>query len=422
MKIGELKQEIQKYQYLEDTSIIDVSLASIIATRLKVGFPVWLTIIGASSGGKSQILRPLAMTDNKYLHRIDDVTENTFLSGAKGKGGEDVSLLNNIIGKEGIIVISDLTVLMSKSSESRNTILSQFRMIYDGEMIKHTGNRKEPLKWQGQLGVLSGSTPSIYRTFEEVSDMGERFIYFRMKDFDERKATRLALNRKEYGLDLDQKLSNIYGEYIKDVVTSYEETDLELSSEDIERIIDVSAFAEKVRTPVQVDHYSKEITSIPVSALPMRVSLQLLTIAKGLMIMQKHENGTTKLTDSQLSVLDWCCYSLANEEKRGCLKILASVDFNESVSTQVISDKIGLATSVTQGYMQNLASTGVIVRQGANNMLKWGFKNRSYYDIVRRIEKIDEIEELEEREITTEELNTMSQEDQPEDMGGGVMF
>jgi hypothetical protein len=99
MTLEELKTEIKTYQYFEDTDIIDVALASIISTRLKLGNPIWLIIIGASSGGKSQILRPLALTDAKFMHRVDDLTENTFLSGISG---DDSSLLKRI-GKNGMI-------------------------------------------------------------------------------------------------------------------------------------------------------------------------------------------------------------------------------------------------------------------------------------------------------------------------------
>ena len=206
MKLHELKTEVQKYQYFEDTKIIDVSLASILATRMKLGDPVWLVIIGASSGGKSQILRPLSLTDGKFIHRVDDLTENTFLSGAKvSKGEENPSLLKKI-GDHGLLVISDLTVLFSKSAESRATILSQFRMLYDGEMIKYSGNSAKPIEWRGHLGVIAGSTPSLYRNFEEVADMGERFIYYRMKEYDGHKATKLALERKIFGKELDEKL------------------------------------------------------------------------------------------------------------------------------------------------------------------------------------------------------------------------
>lgn len=389
MKLADLKAEVQKYQYLEDTQIIDVSLASIIGTRLKLGDKIWLVIIGASSGGKSQILRPLSLTDAKFLHRVDDLTENTFLSGMKASGG-DISLLKKI-GNHGMMVISDLTVLFSKNSESRNAILSQFRMIFDGEMTKHLGNRPQPEHWEGYLSVLAGSTPSIYAKFEEVADMGERFIYYRMKEYDPEKATKLALNRKLFGSNLDTTLSELYAEYLKDVTRGYVDAgmpEITLSDAVEQRIVEICMLAERIRTPVHMDFKGERIIKIPVPAMPMRVALQLISIAKALAVMRNHEDGTYELTEEDLGVLDWCGYSLANEEKRACLRHLADMDFNMNMRTQSVADSIGLSTPVTGLVLQNLASVGVVTRTGSGDALMWRITKRTDWETVRRIEGI----------------------------------
>ena len=165
MNLIDLKKQIQEYQYFEDTDIIDISLATILANRLQLGDAIWLIIIGPSSGGKSQILRPLALTDTKYLHRVDDLTENTLLSGMNlGKGNGQPSLLHRI-GDKGMLVISDLTVLFSKSAESRGTILSQFRMLYDGEMTKFVEIRQSAAtlaeRWRYQIGCKRIGRPFL---------------------------------------------------------------------------------------------------------------------------------------------------------------------------------------------------------------------------------------------------------------------
>ena len=400
MKLQELKQEIEKYQYLEDTNIIDVSLASVIATRLQLGDPIWLVIIGASSGGKSQILRPLSLTDTKFLHRIDDLTENTFLSGMKVKEGSASPSLLDRIGKKGIIVMSDLTVLFSKASESRATILSQFRMIYDGEMTKFVGTSGEPITWKGHLGVIAGSTPTIYHHFEEVADMGERFIYYRMKDFNPEKATRLAMGRKVCGKDLDNTLSNLYAEYIKDVVKASDKEEVVLPEEVQERIIAIAQFAERIRTPVRMDFKQVAITRIPISAMPMRVALQLTSVAKGLHIIRKYEGQD--LSEKDMQIIDHCGWSLANEEKRAVLKILANIQYGEYLGTGKVADKIGLDTNVVRSILQNLASVKVIERSRSDS-LEWRIIRQSDWNIVRRIEKIDDIMEIEKGDITSEE-------------------
>ncbi len=406
MKLEDLKKQIEEYQYFEDTNIIDVSLASIIATRMKIGDPVWLIIIGPSSGGKSQILRPLSLTDAKFLHRVDDLTENTFLSGMKlgKKDGtkREPSLLHRI-GKHGMIVISDFTVIFSKSTETRAAILSQFRMIYDGEMTKFSGTSDEANTWQGSLGVLAGSTPSIYHHFEEVADMGERFIYYRMKDYDPEKATKISMGRKLYGKALDEKLAELYSDYIKEVVLTAGDEEIILDEAVQERVLQIASLAEKIRTTVHVDFRERTIDRIPTPAMPMRVALQLTSIAKALCMIRKHETGEAKLGDKDLEIIDWCGYSLANEEKRAVLKVLASVKYGESMRTTTVADKIGLYTRVIGNILQNLASVGVVKRSGDGDSLMWRIGRESDWNAVRRIEKLDTIEDIEERENTSED-------------------
>lgn len=397
MTLAELKSEVQKYQYIEDTNIIDVVLASIIATRLKLGDPIWLIIIGASSGGKSQILRPMALTDTKFMHRIDDLTENTFLSGMlPGKERGQSSLLLRI-GSSGMIVISDMTVLFSKAKEAMGTILSQFRMIYDGEMVKHVGTSGAPLIWKGSLGILAGSTPSIYKSFEEVADMGERFIYYRMKDYDAKKATKLALGRKVYGKDLDAILSNMYESYMRDIVANAN-VDVKVSEAVHDRIIEIATLAEKIRTTVSLDWKGERIMRIPISAMPMRVALQLISIAKGLYVMRGRE-----LDEGDLRILDWCAYSLANEEKRACLLCLCKLAFDRSLNTSSIADRIGLDTPIVRNVLQNLSAVGVLERSGTGDGLHWKIKNVDDWRILRRVNGITESEDANGRSVSHEE-------------------
>lgn len=400
MKLQDLKQQIQEFQYFEDTSIIDVSLASIVATRLSLGDPVWLIIIGASSGGKSQILRPLALTDNKFIHRVDDLTENTFLSGAAVKG-KDNSLLTRI-GQSGILVISDLTVLFSKNKDARSAILSQIRMIYDGEMIKYVGTKDKPIEWKGSLGVLAGSTPSIYSHFEEVADMGERFIYWRMKGYDPLKATRLSMQRGIYGKELDNKLSAIYETYLKELIQDNEiDKNIELSDNMKDTIMKISVLAEKIRTTVHTD-WNKAIDKIPVPAMPMRVALQLTAIARALSIMRKAEGKELGTKDE--AIIEWCGYSLANEEKRACLRFLAGLEYGDFATTQIVADKIGLSTSTIGNVLQNLASVGILIREGGNSGLTWRINNKEDWETIRRIEGIEDIKKYEDRIMTGEEI------------------
>jgi len=387
MTFNELQECVGEYVYTEDNGMSRIAMASIIATRMKLGDPVWMLLIGPSSGGKSQILRPIALTDEKFIHRIDDVTENTFLSGAKAaKGQKDISLLKRI-GSNGIIVISDFTVIFSKSSETKTAVLSQMRMIYDGEMVKYSGSSSEPISWKGYMGVLAGSTPSIYSHFEEVADMGERFIYYRMKPYDVEKATRISLHRTVFGKELDGILSDMYGEYIKESVMSANGEVPPLSEEVDERILTIAMFAALLRTPTHYDRFSKSVDRVPVSEAPMRVALQLRAIARALSVMAHHDTGSWELEEADIRYLEWCAYSLANEERRACLRVLGALGYRETLSTQMIADAIGLSTPITGISLQSLAAVGILERSGSGNSGHvWMIKDSATWGIVQRLE------------------------------------
>lgn len=408
MNFQDLQKQISDYVYTEDNGMARIALASIIATRMKLGDPVWILMIGPSSGGKSQILRPLALTDQKFIHRIDDLTENTFLSGMKVKKGEkDISLLKQI-GPLGIVVISDFTVIFSKSSEARNAILGQFRMVYDGEMTKYSGTSNEPITWRGSLGVLAGSTPSIYSHFEEVADMGERFIYYRMKNYNIEKATRTSLDRKLYGRDLDNKLSDMYKEYIINAVQASGDVPA-ISKETHERIINISMFAALLRTPTHYDKFAKMIDKVPTPEMPMRIALQLSSLAKGLMVMSHYDTGLWDLSEDDISYIEWCAYSLANEERRACLKVLATLPQDEYAFSQSIADTIGLNTSIVSMNLQHLAAIGLVDRSGDGSGLRWRIRSQDNKSIIRRLEGIDQDSTLEHRELSDEEADSSNQ-------------
>lgn len=388
MKLSDLKKEMNTLLYLEDTGVIDVTLAATIATRLQLGNPVWLIVIGVSSSGKSQIIRPLSLSDKKFIHRVDDLTENTFISGMKSN---ETSLLLNI-GPRGILVISDLTTLFSKNQEARDSILGQLRLVYDGEMTKYFGNQK-PVTWKGSLGIIAGSTPSVYRHFEQIADMGERFIYYRLKSYDAEKATKQSLRNPLWGSLLDESIAHAYEAYQKSVIEhtlaleAAGERVPNLSDATMGRIMTAALFAARMRTPIHLDRKTNQVDRIPFPEMPMRVALQLSTLARGMSVMQHHETGEWELPEEWIKEIEWCAYSLANEERRACLRTLSEMPLGESVDSQYVADKIGLDTSMTRVHLQQLAAIGLVTRTGSSN-LTWRIALQKTYDMVREFEGI----------------------------------
>lgn len=394
ISLRHVKEEVSKYLYLEDTGVIDVALGTVLTNRLSLDDKVWLAIVGESSGGKSQLITPIMKSDTDYFIKVDDITDNTFLSAAGGKE-VDHSLLT-ADKTNNMMVFSDLTVLFSKNAESRNAILSQFRMIFDGHLVKRTGTKQ--LEWKGRMGVLAGCTPSIYGHFAEVADMGERFIYYRLRGNDPEKATRLVLERALFGNELDNELSNVFGTYIEEVGRwlDYKREEVVLSQEIKDHILEISMFAETLRTPVPTN-FKGEVNGIPVRAMPMRTALQLKAMAKALVGMQMYEShigGDDAHEIDILGILDWLAYSLADEEKRKMLEVFST---GEDLKAQQVADYIGLDTSIVRGFMTRLTATGVLERVSGYGAHKYKMENEEYLSMIRRLVKYQDVVIPEER-------------------------
>jgi hypothetical protein len=345
-----------------------------------MGDPVWLTLIGPSSGGKSQIIRPFAKAAPDIIHRVDDMTANTLISGTRGLEG---SLLGKI-GDFGIISMDDLTVLFSKSPEERGAILSQFRMLYDGRFSKSSGGNKELAPWEGFCGMIAGSTPQIYRVFNDVADMGERFVIYRMRPFDKRKALQHINNNPVPTRELDVKLGEILKEYISGVMGGGLDPEmLELDDWVEEEIAMYAEHCSFLRTSVHLDERSGLVDEFPEPEMPMRVMKQLIPLAKSLQVAQQ-----AKLTKDSIIPLLWVAYSLSNDKRRAYLRTVVGLDlYGKEISSRTVSAVTGLHSEITKKGLDQLQALNIIeLSKEDGNHKVWNLVHRGLRDVVMRVD------------------------------------
>jgi hypothetical protein len=387
MNRQDLHAELSKVLYIEDTNIIDIIVASSLANSEMIGDPVWLTLIGPSSAGKSQYIRPLAKSNPGLFLQVDDLTSNTLISG----NGESQSLIFKI-KKRGIITMDDLTVLMSKNAEDRNAILGQLRMIYDGSMTKASGKSNgEGITWSGHAGFIAGSTPSIYRFFAEVADMGERFINYRMKDMDEDKAVDFVMSSGLSSKQMDEAIKQIYGQYFSTLMPKVKETNIPIDPETKKAIIDISKAATKLRTPVVTDEREHFVSEFVVPEMPFRVMKQLMNMTKALMVMNYAETGSDVLPQDLRTAVEWCGYSLADDKRRAYFKALIGLEKQGLKATaRNISAYTGLHHTAVERGMSILSAIGVVKmneeKEGENHTRTWSVTDYRLKEIVKRID------------------------------------
>lgn len=387
MNRQDLHAELSKVLYIEDFNIVDTIIASTLANSQKIGDPVWLTLIGASSAGKSQYIRPLAKSNPGLFLQVDDLTSNTLIS---GNGAADSLIFR--IKESGIISMDDLTVLMSKNSEDRNAILGQLRMIYDGRMTKASGKSKgEGITWSGHCGFIAGSTPSIYRFFAEVADMGERFINYRMKDMDEDKAVEFVMRSGLSSREMDEKIMHIYGKYHSELMPKIKETKIPIDEVTEKAIIEIAKAGTRLRTPVVTDEREHFVSEFVVPEMPFRVMKQLMNLAKSFMVMNYAETGSDVLTDDLRTAIEWCGYSLADDKRRAFFKALIGLEYQGLKCTaRNISAYTGLHHTAVERGMSILSAIGVVkmneAKEGENQTKTWTVIDYRLKEIVKRID------------------------------------
>jgi macrodomain Ter protein organizer (MatP/YcbG family)/DNA-binding transcriptional ArsR family regulator len=355
----------------------------VIANQLIDLDPVWSLIIGGSSGGKSTLLAPLVNIEK--VHFVDDVTEKTFLSGYKVKG-KSASLLQ-MIGS-GMMIFSDFTSILSKNHVSRGEILSQFRLIYDRKLVKHTGTGS--VKWEGKMGVLAGATPEIYYHLESGQAMGERWIYYFLDVPSDEAMSKKQSTTNTSAKDITDIMSIHYKDYYNDVrdwIEKHGVPKLNMNEHQRERVRQASMFCVEGKTTVHTNFKSGKIDQIPNKASVGRDFKSFEAILLAFQIMYCYETGNpdASVQDWMLDITDKCSYCSINRERRAILEILARTKDHLSASQIGSSDGFGLEKQGVELYLAPLFAVGLIKRDVSSNSFKWYMEDGPKKDFVNKV-------------------------------------
>lgn len=169
---------VKEWFFNPDLEAVRITLAAAASHFHKDCDPLWLFILGPSSGDKTSLCIN-SLLDLSQVHMKGDITSKTFLSGYTGTAHP--SLLHQI--GSGILAFKDFTTFMSKRAEEQSEIASQLREIYDGSFAKDTG-KGVSIKWVGKITVIAAATPALERAWSSRRDLGERFLQVRISRKD----------------------------------------------------------------------------------------------------------------------------------------------------------------------------------------------------------------------------------------------
>lgn len=343
-----LEKTISKWLLIKDRGIIKILAATVIANKLR-GDPVWLFLVAASGGTKTELIRGLNKIDGIYP--ISDLTPQTFLSGEKER--KNASLLLRLPLEKTILTYKDFTTVLTMHRDKRHAILSQLREIYDGYYRKEFGTG-ETKTWEGKMGFIAGVTSVIDNHQSIFQVLGERFIQYRPEQPDTIALAKKAMANSGGEKIMREEIQNAFADFLAGIEIPQESA---LISEDLkDRIAYLASFCVKARSGVIRDGYSsRDIELIPDTELPTRLAKQLITLISAFSLM----GNTTPEEDYEL-IYKIGLDTLPQKRKRALETLIRATD---EVDTADVAMAIGYPTSTTRRILEDLHGLGLVKRR-----------------------------------------------------------
>ena len=162
-----------------DTDVIDAVMAAAAAERL-AGDPLWLLVISGPGNTKTETVQSLAGCGAHVSSTIS--SEGALLSASPRKSRAKTATggLLRKIGDRGILVIKDVTSILSADRNTRAGVLAALREVYDGRWERNVGtDGGQTLTWTGRIAVVGAVTTAWDVAHAVVSVMGDRFVSIR---------------------------------------------------------------------------------------------------------------------------------------------------------------------------------------------------------------------------------------------------
>lgn len=367
---NKLFEIVSQYLCLNNlNSALRIILAAYIANQLD-GFPVWLLIIGASSGGKTELLHLLYEQEGVIF--ISSLTAQTFASGYKGKKG-GASLLEQLPKYQvAVLVFKDFGSILELQKDKRAEIIAQLREIADGQYGKRFGTG-DSVEWNGKLALICASTTAYELYSSVIQVLGERFLIFKLlpSATDQKLIARKALES-----DQKETLKQSARQIVKEILSTVDYSQkVKILSEINEALISLSVLIATLRSGVIRNSYSHEILYVPEPESPARIAQQFNQLLKGLVLLRGDTVATKEDYDLVLKVGLSCVPSHR-------LEAIEYLNEHDSINSADLSEILGVSEQTALRTLQDLKALGVL--ELSLNKKNWTLSS-PYHDLLQTV-------------------------------------
>ncbi len=357
VSLQDVYEAYDRWMEFKDMKRVDVMLAVALSNKATDLEPLWLIIIGPSGDGKTEQIRalrdPLEQTSppEAYTKRISEITQNTLVSGKKGK---ETDLAPRLEGK--LILIYDFATILNLPTEAKRKVWAQLRELYDGRIGKQAGSGKDvDYKLDPPPSLIACSTPDIDNQIIQQAKLGTRELLYRTGTKTQEEVDKVL----DKVLDNHNKMTEMREELKETTRKFLEETEADTEktvTDKVKQILKVQAKRLAImRAQGDFDRYTNGLMKNVSVEVPSRLVNQLKTLYICLMSLSYDYSS-----DRALEVIDKVVES-SGEPRRE--KILEELMNRKETTAYRLSKKLRVSRKMVERDLQVLWNVGILDKE-----------------------------------------------------------
>lgn len=329
-----------------DLDALDVVLATAAVERLD-GDPLWLLVISGSGNAKTETVQALAGAGATLVSTIS--SEGALLSATSKKERSKAATggLLRQVGSRGVLVVKDVTSILSMQRDQRAQVLGALREVYDGSWTRTVGtDGGQTLDWSGRLALVGAVTTAWDKAHGVIAAMGDRFVLVRMDSTTGRQAAgRRAISNTGHEVVMRAELA----EAAAGVLAGMTVEGTEVSDAETETLLAAADLVTLARTAVEYD-YRGDVIDAHAPEMPTRFAKQLAQVIRGAVALGHNRDEGMRLAIR--------CARDSMPPLR--LAIVDDLAAHPDSTTAEVRKRLGLPRSTVDRQLQALHMLGVL--------------------------------------------------------------
>lgn len=261
-----------------DLDALNATLAAAAVERLD-GDPLWLLVISGSGNAKTETVQALGGSGALLVSTI--TSEGALLSATSKKevAKDATGGLLREIGDSGVLVIKDVTSILSMGRDQRAQVLGALREVYDGAWTRSVGtDGARRLHWSGRIALVGAVTTAWDTAHAVIASMGDRFVLLRMDSTTGRQdAGRRAIGNTGSETTMRAELAEAVAGVLGTVDPA---AGIDVTEDETDRLLAAADLVTLARTGVEYDSKG-DVIDAHAPEMPTRFAKQLAQVVRG---------------------------------------------------------------------------------------------------------------------------------------------